>query len=637
MRPIQHRVLPALLLVGILAAPVALFADAASVRARISAAQASYDKCVAEKPGDAAHAKKCHDITTKELAAIEAEINKTLAKDAAASALRSEVSAARSAVAKKNTVATKADKKPKEPAKAKKLEDGDDNLSAKMDAAPAPEMRESKRKAMAPRGKTSGAVARPSVVRPMPKPSPGPVPRPDPAEPQGSEDYKNYGVNPMTETSKDALSTFSIDVDTGAYTIARKKLMEGQLPPAASVRVEEFVNYFRYDLPQPKSGVFSVTLDAAPSPFTAEKNMALMRVGVQGKLQDIKSRKPVHLTFLVDVSGSMSSQDKLPLAKQALKILISNLKDGDTVALVTYAGATKIVLEPTGIAQRGRIIAALEDLTSGGGTGMGTGMELAYKMALQNHKRDHVNRVIVLSDGDANIGPSSHEDMLKQIKAYVDEGVTMSTIGLGMGNYKDTMMEQLANKGNGNYYYIDSIQEARKVFGEQIGGTLEVIAKDVKLQVEFNPKAIKKYRLVGYENRDIADQDFRNDKVDAGELGAGHTVTALYEVELVPGSAEDTMATVRIRHKKPEGATATEAAFPMLRKDFRGKLSDAPRDLQFAAAVVAFAEILRGSPYAKNINYDLVLELAQASSSAKEADRTEFMELVRKAKALSKK
>jgi Ca-activated chloride channel family protein len=358
---------------------------------------------------------------------------------------------------------------------------------------------------------------------------------------------------------------------------------------------------------------------------------------VQGKLQDIKARKPVHLTFLVDVSGSMSSPDKLPLAKQALKILINNLKDGDTVALVTYAGATKVVLEPTGMAQRGRIIAALDDLTSGGGTGMSSGMELAYKMALTNHKRDHVNRVIILSDGDANIGPSSQEEIQAKIKSYVDEGVTMSTIGLGMGNYKDTTMEQLANKGNGNYYYIDNVAEARKVFGEQIGGTLEVIAKDVKLQVEFNPKAIKRYRLVGYENRDIADQDFRNDKVDAGELGAGHTVTALYEVELVAESKEDTLATVRIRHKKPEGAVASEAAFPMTRKDMKAKLSEAPRDLQFAASVIAFAEILRQSPYAKGLSYDLVLELAQASTSPKEADRTEFVELVRKAKALSKK
>jgi Ca-activated chloride channel family protein len=613
MRPHLPRTLSALLLVAALAAPAALFADAASVRARISAAQSEYDRCVAAKPGDIANAKKCHADALKALKAVEAEIDKQLAKDAAAPSLREEIKQARAALSAKNKGATAA--KPQVPkadkAPAKKTDVATGDVMVAKDA-PAEYKRKEYSKSSSAQGAATGpaAPAR-SISRPMPKPAP-PGPRPaDPAEPQGSEDYKNYGVNPMVETAKDALSTFSIDVDTGAYTIARKKLNEGQLPPASSVRVEEFVNYFRYDLPQPKDGVFSVTMDAAPSPFTAEKNMALMRVGVQGKLQDIKARKPVHLTFLVDVSGSMSSPDKLPLAKQALKILINNLKDGDTVAL--------------------------DDLTSGGGTGMSSGMELAYKMALTNHKRDHVNRVIILSDGDANIGPSSQEEIQAKIKSYVDEGVTMSTIGLGMGNYKDTTMEQLANKGNGNYYYIDNVAEARKVFGEQIGGTLEVIAKDVKLQVEFNPKAIKRYRLVGYENRDIADQDFRNDKVDAGELGAGHTVTALYEVELVAESKEDTLATVRIRHKKPEGAVASEAAFPMTRKDMKAKLSEAPRDLQFAASVIAFAEILRQSPYAKGLSYDLVLELAQASTSPKEADRTEFVELVRKAKALSKK
>jgi Ca-activated chloride channel family protein len=470
-----------------------------------------------------------------------------------------------------------------------------------------------------------------------------PAPSPDPAvvEPSESnaqgEEYTNPGVNPMTDTNKDRLSTFSIDVDTGAYTIARRKLNEGYLPPADAVRVEEYVNYFGYNYPNPDSGAFGVYMEAAPSPFTAAKGRYLMRVGVQGKRLAPSERKPVHLTFLVDVSGSMNSQDKLPLAKQALKILTNNLREGDSVALVTYAGATRVVLEHTDASNKGKIIAALDDLTSGGGTSMGSGMELAYKQAMTKVKPGHVSRVIVLSDGDANIGPMSHQDILKQIKAYVDEGVTMSTIGLGMGNYRDTLMEQLANKGNGNYYYIDSIDEARKVFGEQVDGTLEVIAKDVKIQVEFNPKTVAEYRLIGYENRDIRDQDFRDDKVDAGEIGAGHTVTAFYEVVLrANADAQGDWATVRVRHKQPEGHVASEQTFMMSGREVRAKVSEASKDFQFGSSVVAFAEILRRSPYAKGLTFDLVEELAIASSSPNQKDRAEFIELVRRAKKLSK-
>jgi Ca-activated chloride channel family protein len=358
---------------------------------------------------------------------------------------------------------------------------------------------------------------------------------------------------------------------------------------------------------------------------------------VQGKRLAPSQRKPVHLTFLVDVSGSMSSQDKLPMAQQALKILTNNLREGDTVAMVTYAGSTGIVLENTDASQKGKIMEAIDRLASGGGTAMSSGMELAYKQAMAASKPGHVSRVIVLSDGDANIGPMSHEDILKQIKAYVDEGVTLSTIGLGMGNYKDTLMEQLANKGNGNYYYIDTIEEARKVFGEQVDGTLEVIAKDVKIQVEFNPKTVASYRLVGYENRDIKDQDFRDDKVDAGEIGAGHTVTAFYEVVLrANADKQGDLATVRVRHKQPDGHKASEQTFMMSGRELRAKLGEASKDFQFGAAVVAFAEILRRSPYAKGLSFELVEELATAASSPNQKDRQEFIGLVQTAKRLSK-
>ncbi len=450
-----------------------------------------------------------------------------------------------------------------------------------------------------------------------------------------SESYKNHGVNPMTKTSEDKLSTFSIDVDTGAYTIARRKLNEGVIPPAASVRVEEFVNYFSYNYPQPDSGPFGVSLEAAPSPFVADKNRYLMRVGVQGKRVAQKDRKPVHLVFLVDVSGSMNRPDKLGLAKKSLKILTNSLTKNDTVGLVTYAGNTRAVLQPTSITEKGKILEGIDSLTSGGGTAMNSGMETAYKMAMKSSKPGHVTRVIVLSDGDANIGPVSFDDILKHVKSYVDEGVTLSTIGFGMGNYKDSLMEQLANKGNGNYYYIDTLDEANKVFGEQAGGTLEVIAKDVKIQVEFNPEVVDSYRLVGYENRDIADKDFRNDRVDAGEIGAGHSVTAFYEVVLTGAADKGNLATVRMRHKKPDGYDATEQTFAFAVSELKDKLNDASKDFQFGAAVAAFAELLRGSPYARDLNLDLVMEVAQASSSSSQKDRAEFIKLVKKAKKIS--
>ncbi len=450
---------------------------------------------------------------------------------------------------------------------------------------------------------------------------------------QGTEDYANYGVNQMTQTTKDAKSTFSIDVDTGSYTIARRKLNTGQIPPQASVRVEEFVNYFRYDYPDPDSGPFGVFMEAAPSPFSAAKNRKILRIGVQGKRVTRSSRKPVHLTFLVDVSGSMQSPDKLGLAQKSLEILTNNLHKGDTVAIATYAGRVAKILDPTGLQDRGRIINAIKSLRAGGSTAMNDGLKLAYKLALTNYKRDDVNRVLVLTDGDANVGPHSHQDILKQIHSYVDEGVTLSTIGFGMGNYKDTMMEQLADKGNGNYYYIDTEKEARKVFGDQLDGTLQVIAKDVKIQVEFEPDAVKSYRLIGYENRDIADKDFRNDKVDAGEIGAGHTVTALYELVLTDKKVNK-LATVRIRHKEPQGAHAKEQSFLLTRNDLRDSVHQASKDFQFATAVAGFAEIMRGSPYAKHLSLDLVEEIAKGGTVAGQADREEFIGLVEKAKKL---
>jgi Ca-activated chloride channel homolog len=448
------------------------------------------------------------------------------------------------------------------------------------------------------------------------------------ADPQGSESYGEYGVNGWTRTSEDRLSTFAADVDTASYAIARRKILDGALPPESSVRVEEFVNYFKYSYPQPTSGPLSVTLDAAPSPFT--KGTHLVRVGVQGRRVAMSERKTAHLTFLVDVSGSMQSPDKLPLAQKALRLLVDNLRDGDTVSLVTYAGSVRVVLPHTGLEKKAQIHEAIESLRAAGGTAMSSGIELAYAQAARVLDGRSLSRVIILSDGDANIGPVSHEANLKLIAGHVKEGITVTTVGFGTGNYKDDLMEQFANKGNGNHYYVDSLLEAKKVFQTELGGTLEVIAQDVKLQVDFDPAQVKRYRLVGYENRAIADKDFRNDKVDAGEIGSGHTVTALYEVELAPGAGEG-LCTVRVRAKAPRGVEASERAFPFPASALAERFDGAARDLRFATAVMGAAELFRQSPHAREWNYDALVEIA-TSAAGDAPERREFVSLLEKAR-----
>lgn len=457
---------------------------------------------------------------------------------------------------------------------------------------------------------------------------------------QTSESYAHHGVNRMTKTSEDKLSTFAVDVDTASYTIARRKLLEGAPVPKDAVRVEEFVNYFKYSYAPPTVGdrAFEVHVDGAPSPFVApagdKRGRELVRIGVQGKQIAKAARKKAHLVFLVDVSGSMSSPDKLPLAQRSLRVLVDNLNDGDTVALVTYAGSTRVVLPPTAVDDRATIMAAIDDLSAGGSTAMASGMELAYGLAAKTVSDDSISRVIVLSDGDANVGRTSHQDILNSIVEYRKKGITMSTVGFGMGNYKDSMMEQLANKGDGESYYIDSLSAAKRVFQEQLGGTLEVIAQDVKLQVEWNPAAVESYRLVGYENRDIADADFRDDKVDAGEIGAGHTVTAIYEIIRTPaapaGAQAASLATVRVRAKKPRGKEAAEWSFPVAAGVLAPSFDAASTDFRFAVAVAAFAEILRGSEFATSWTLAQVAKIASAAAGDSE-ERREFVSLVGKA------
>ena len=446
-----------------------------------------------------------------------------------------------------------------------------------------------------------------------------------------SEDYGRPTINVWTLTGTDHLSTFAADVDTASYTLARAKLLSGTLPPSNSVRVEEWLNYFKYAYPQPERGApMSVTMDATPSPFNPHR--VLLRVGVQGRSVDMAERKNAHLTFLVDVSGSMSSAERLPLAKRALRMLVDQLHDGDTVALVTYAGSVRVVLPHTELAFKAQIHQAIEALSAGGSTAMSSGIELAYQQALSVLDSTSTSRVLILSDGDANVGGTSHEQILKSIAGHVKEGVTVTTIGFGMGNYKSNLMEQLADKGNGNHYYVDSMLAAKRIFVEQLGSTLEIIAQDVKLQVDFDPAQVAAYRLVGYENRDIADRDFRNDRVDAGEVGSGHRVTALYELELKEGAGQG-LATVRLRAKAPRGTTANEKTFVFSAAKLTTRFQDAPRDLRFATSVMGAAEIFRRSPDAAEWDYELVRKIA-AEATDGEAERLEFLSLLEHARAL---
>ena len=519
-----------------------------------------------------------------------------------------------------------------------------------LDSAPEPMLSRSKAKESSASGRTRHARPMPKKRRPMrpmaPAPSVAggaygaPISRPPPPPPprdvvSNSEDYEDYGVNGFVLSSSDNQSTFSVDVDTASYAIARSKIQSSRLPPEAAVRVEEFVNAFDYNYAQPKSGPFDVHMEAAPHPFVA--NHHVLRVGVQGRALR-GERKPVHLTFLVDVSGSMSSPNKLGLAQKALHHLVDNLGPEDTVALATYAGSDRIVLQPTYTTRKAKIHAAIDGLRSGGGTAMNSGMEAAYKLAKDNYLPSVENRVIVLSDGDANIGRSSQDEILKTIKRYANEGITLTTVGLGMGNYKDVMMEQLANKGDGNYYYLDSYKEAQKVFGEDLSGTIETIARDVKIQVEFDPEAVRSYRLVGYENRDIADKDFRKDEVDAGEVGSGHQVTALYEVVLADNVKDKAaLATLRMRAKPPgPDAPAKEYSWSVPVDALGGEFEEAGPDTRMAWTVATFAEKLRGSPYASEVSWGQIAQMARDANQGTE-DHTELIDLIDRASQLDRR
>ena len=478
----------------------------------------------------------------------------------------------------------------------------------------------------------------------------------------GSESYKTLPANTFQEVTAAPLSTFSIDVDTASYANVRRFLNDGQRPPEDAVRLEELVNYFPYEDVPPQDGKpFAVRVETTTAPWNSAHRLA--RISLKGKEVAAAQRPATNLVFLVDVSGSMAQPNKLPLVQQSLRMLTERLTENDRVSLVTYAGSTAVVLPSTNGQEKPRILAAIDALSSGGSTNGAGGLELAYQQAAAHFIKDGVNRVILATDGDFNVGISSHDALLSLIQEKAKTGVFLSVLGYGRGNLKDDTMELLADKGNGNYGYIDSLSEARKTLVEQMSGTLVTIAKDVKIQIEFNPAAVKSYRLLGYENRMLAREDFNNDKKDAGEIGAGHNVTALYEIvpagtpdatpvpvvdglkyqqvpAIVPPKTEPTPAAlngelmnVKLRWKQPTGDTSELMEIPV--KDTITPLDQASQETRWAAAVAAFAQRLRGDATPR-LTWDQIRQLARSSKGPDALGyRGEFLQLIDKAESLS--
>ncbi len=421
--------------------------------------------------------------------------------------------------------------------------------------------------------------------------------------------FQHYGVNPFIDTEDDNLSTFAIDVDTASYTVTRKFLDDGFLPDQNSVRVEEFVNYFDQGYPVPTEDAFAIHIDGSPSPF-GNSNHWLVRVGLQGKELTEEQRQDATLVFTIDVSGSMAREDRLDLVKQSLRLLVDELGSNDKVAIVIYGDRGSVLLEATEARERGKILKAIDSLQPGGSTYVEDGLKLAYKLAVDEVEPNRITRVMVLSDGVGNVGNTGHESILSQVQEYVDQGVTLTTVGFGMGNYNDILMEQLANDGDGAYYYVDTLSEAQRIFVDDLTGTLQVIARDAKVQVEFNPETVSRYRLLGYENRDVADEDFRDDEVDAGEIGAGHSVTALYELKLREG-VEGKLGTVYMRYEDVGLTEVVEINREFQYEELETSFEEAPPTFQLSAVVAEFAEVLRGSYWAREGSLQAVADHAR--------------------------
>ena len=487
-----------------------------------------------------------------------------------------------------------------------------------------------------------------------------PPPVPPVEEPDHSgEAYDLLPEADFIQVSDEPLSTFSIDVDTASYSNLRRFVQGGSLPPRDAVRIEEMINYFPYSYQPPKGPhPFAVHTAVASSPWSKNR---LVRVALKGKEVDMKDRPAANLVFLLDVSGSMADYNKLPLLKRSFKLLVDSLGKKDKVSVVVYAGASGLVLPATAGNKKDKIMSSLDNLEAGGSTNGGSGIQLAYKVAKENFVKGGINRVILATDGDFNVGTTSRGELIRMISEKAKGGTFLTVLGFGMGNLKDGTMEQLANKGNGNYAYIDSDKEANKVFVEQLAANLVTIAKDVKIQVEFNPAKISSYRLIGYENRRLNKEDFNDDKKDAGEIGAGHTVTALYEVVLVgtPGATpkvdplkyqtkpakpvvsksqySDELLTVKLRYKKPAGSKSTLMQVPV--KDRSTSLGKTDPDFRFATAVASFGMILRDSKHKGTSSFEKVLDWASGAvhvKGKKDSYRQEFLELVRRAKDLKR-
>ncbi len=472
-----------------------------------------------------------------------------------------------------------------------------------------------------------------------------------------TEGYAGINENGFKNVNNNPLSTFSIDVDNASYSNIRRFINSGIMPPADAVRIEEMINYFKYDYPEP-NGVhpFSVYSELAGCPWNSKHQLLL--VGLRGKSIDKSSLPSSNLVFLIDVSGSMNSPNKLPLLKSAFGLLVNELRPQDHVAIVVYAGAAGLVLESTPGSKKDAIMNAISNLEAGGSTAGGAGLKLAYSVASENFIKGGNNRIILATDGDFNVGESSNGGMERLVEENRDRGIFMTVLGFGMGNIKDDKMEIIADKGNGNYSYIDNLQEARRVLVREFGGTLFTIAKDVKFQIEFNPSKVQSYRLIGYENRLLNDEDFNDDLKDAGEMGSGHNVTALYELvpsgsdEKIPsvdplkyqeskstkgastGSYSSEYLTIKIRYKKPDGMTSMLMEKPV--KDYVNDMEDASDNLRFAAAVSEFGMILRNSEFKGGSTLEQAEKLARsARGEDEEGYRAEFIRLIDTVKGMS--
>ena len=475
-----------------------------------------------------------------------------------------------------------------------------------------------------------------------------------PPQQRNAETYKEIKENSFVAVAQQPVTTFSADVDRAAYANVRRIIGYGQIPPKDAVRIEEMVNYFDYDYPAPEEGSASplrVSPELAPAPWNP--NHLLLRIGLQAKKIDLAKAPPSNIVFLIDVSGSMDEENKLPLLQSSFKMLLGQLRPDDKVAIVTYANGTKVALPSTSVKDKEKIIKVLDNLYASGGTSGGKGIQLAYEQAQKSFIKNGNNRIILATDGDFNIGINNTTDLEKFIEKQRESGIYMSVLGFGMGNYRDDMAETIADKGNGNYAYIDNITEAKKVLVNELSGTLFAVAKDVKLQLEFNPKYVKEYKLIGYENRMLANEDFTNDKKDAGEIGAGHTVTALYE--LVPSDGKvaqslryqsqelnekgkgNELGFLKIRYKDPKvkDAKSVEITEPLV---FNKKaLKETSTDYRFAASVAEFSILLRDNSNKANATYDQVIELAEgAIGKDPEGYRKEFVRLVKSVKMLPK-